>query len=67
MRIFDFVKPRTAKGEARKRERELMTMLEKLMAIGDEATFREGLQKEFGIKPDDPRFKAILDVWRGSE
>jgi hypothetical protein len=36
MTIFDFLKPRTAKGDIRKRERELMAKLVKLMEVDDE-------------------------------
>jgi hypothetical protein len=51
MGIVNFLKPKTAKGNIRQRERDLMAKLEKLMEIGDEATLCKGLEKEFGIKP----------------
>jgi len=64
MTLFDFLKPRTAKGEIKKRERELMAKLVKLMEIDDEETFRAGLAEEFGITPEHPRYKQIMDAWR---
>jgi len=41
-----------------------MARLEKLMEIDDESTFREGLEKEFGMRPDDPRFEKAMNAWR---
>jgi alpha-D-ribose 1-methylphosphonate 5-triphosphate diphosphatase PhnM len=64
---FQVAKPRTPKGEARKREQELMEKLAKLMEIDDEQTFEEGLQADFGIRRDDPRFEQIKRVWRGGQ
>jgi hypothetical protein len=46
------------------RERDLMAKLEKLMEIDDEETFREGLEKEFGIKPGDARYEKAMNAWR---
>jgi plasmid stabilization system protein ParE len=63
--IFDFLKPRSGKGEARKREREVARKIERLMEAKDEETFRAGLERDLGIKPDHPRFAEILKVWRG--
>jgi hypothetical protein len=67
MSIVNFLKPKTAKGNVRQRERDLMAKLEKLMEIDDADTFREGLEKEFGIKPGDPRFEKAMDAWREAE
>lgn len=36
-----------------------MAKLEKLMGINDEETFRQGLEKEFGIKPATPDMKKL--------
>ena len=66
-KIFDFLKPRKAAGEVRRREQELMAKLEQLMNIGDEATFQEALQREFGITQDHPRYRQITDVWHAAE
>ena len=67
MRIVNFLKPKTAKGNIRQRERDLMAKLEKLMDINDEDTFRQGLEKEFGIKPGDPRYEKAMNAWREAE
>lgn len=67
MGIFNLLKPKTAKGTIRQRELDLMAKLEKLMEINDEETFREGLEKEFGIKPGHPRYEETMNVWRGAE
>lgn len=64
MSIFNFLKPKTAKGKIRQRERDLMAKLVTLMEIDDEATFREGLEKEFGIRPGDPRYEKAMNAWR---
>ena len=44
-----------------------MAKLEKLMETNDEDTFREGLEKEFGIKPGDPRYEKAMNAWREAE
>ena len=67
MRIVNFLKTKTAKGNIRQRERDLMAKLEKLMDINDEDTFCEGLEKEFGIKPGDPRYEKAMNAWREAE
>ena len=67
MGIVNFLKPKTAKANIRQRERDLMAKLEKLIEINDEDTFREGLEKEFGIKPGDPRYEKAMNAWRGAE
>jgi hypothetical protein len=64
---FEFLKPRSGKSEARKRERELARKIQQLMEIGDEETFKAGLERDLGVKPDHPRFKEILNVWRGAQ
>jgi hypothetical protein len=64
---FESLKPRSGKSEARKRERELARKIERLMEIRDEATFKAGLERDLGIKPDHPRFAEILNVWRGAQ
>jgi hypothetical protein len=52
MKTFDSFRPRSARAQARLRERELKQKLEKLLEIDDEETFRAGLEEDFGIKPD---------------
>jgi hypothetical protein len=44
----------------------LKEKLEKLLRSGDEETFKAGLEEDFGIKPDHPRFAEMLKIWRGS-
>ncbi len=67
MSIVNFLKAKTAKGKIRQRERDLMAKLVKLMEINDEDTFREGLEKEFGIRPGDPRYEKAMNAWREAE
>jgi hypothetical protein len=64
---FEFLKPRSGKEEARKREREVARKIERLMEIRDEETFKAGLEHDLGVKPDHPRFAEILNVWRDSQ
>jgi hypothetical protein len=64
---FEFLKPRSGKSEARKREREVARKIELLMEIRGEETFKAGLDRDLGVKPDHPRFEEILRVWRGAQ
>ena len=41
--------------------------IERLMEIRDEETFKAGIERDLGIKPDHPRFAEILNVWRGAQ
>ncbi len=66
MTSFESLRPRTSRGQARLRERELKEKLEKLLEIRDEEAFKAGLQEDFGIKPDHPKFTEMLKIWRGS-
>jgi hypothetical protein len=63
-RPFDIAKPRTPKGEARVRERVAMDAMGTLTEIGDEETFKEILNRVYGIKPGEPRYEAALRAWR---
>lgn len=56
-------KVRTPRAEAARRERLLMKKLQELLARGDEATFREALEKDFGIRPEDKKFKELIRLW----
>jgi hypothetical protein len=62
----EFFRPRTGRAQARRRERQLKEKLEKLLRSGDEETFKAGLEDDFGIKPDHPKFAEMLKIWRGS-
>jgi hypothetical protein len=64
--IFEFFKPKSGLTEAKRRQREVERATERLMDIDDEETFKAGLEHDFGIKPDHPKFKEILNVWRAS-
>jgi hypothetical protein len=64
---FEFLKPRSGKGEARKREREVARKIERLMEIRDEGTFKAGLERDLGINPDHSKFAEILNVWRDAQ
>ena len=44
-----------------------MAKLETLMEIGDEETFSEGLEREFGITPGHPRYEKAMNAWREAE
>ena len=63
---FDIAKPRTPKGEARVRERVALDAMRTLTEIGDEETFKEILNRVYGIKPGEPRYEAALSAWRAA-
>ena len=65
-RPFDVAKPRTPKGEARVRERVAMNAIRTLTEIGDEETFKEILNRVYGIKPGEPRYESALSAWRAA-
>jgi hypothetical protein len=66
MKTFDSFRPESGRAAARRRERELKRKLEELLEVEDEETFRAGLEEDFGINPDHPRYKEMLKIWRGS-
>jgi len=49
-RPFDVAKPRTSRGEARAREELMMKKMEELLSESTEASFKEKLEKTFGIR-----------------
>jgi hypothetical protein len=53
---FEEAKPRTPKGEARKRERKIMDAMADLLDLDDEETYKRVLAEKFGIKPGNPRY-----------
>jgi len=61
--IMDEGKVRTPRAEAARREKLLMKKLHELSEIRDEETFRETLEKDFGITPTDKRFKELIKIW----
>lgn len=64
---FEIAKHRTAKGEARVRERITMDAMGMLMAIEDEEKFKEALTSLYRLKPGEPRFEAALAAWREAQ
>jgi hypothetical protein len=60
---FHEAKPRTAKGEARKREAEAMRKMAELADLGDEAEYKSSLEELFGIKPGHPRYQKAMATW----
>jgi hypothetical protein len=66
METFDSFRPRSSRAQARLRERELKRKLEKLLEVDDEVTFKVGLEEDFGITPDHPKYGEMLKIWRGS-
>ena len=65
-RPFEVAKPRTPKGEARVRERIALDAMRVLTEIGDEETFKDILNRVYGIKPGEPRYEAALSAWRAA-
>ncbi len=66
MKSFESLRPRTGRAQAHLRERQLKEKLEKLLETDDEETFKVGLEEDFGIKPDHPKFAEMLKIWRGA-
>jgi hypothetical protein len=50
-----------------RRERLLKHKMEVLLKLKDENEFRAGVQADFGITPDDPRYEAMLKIWRDAQ
>ena len=64
MTIFEDAKPRSGIAEAKRREREISKSVQKLMEKRNEEEFVAGLEQDFGIKREDPRYEQILTTWR---
>jgi hypothetical protein len=60
---FQEAKPRTPKGEARKREQKIMDAMSDLLDLDDEETFKRELSERFGIKPGNPRYQQAMATW----
>jgi hypothetical protein len=67
MKTFDSFRPMSGRAASRRRERDLKQKLEKLLEIDDEETFKVGLEEDFGITPDHPKYDEMLKIWRGSK
>jgi len=61
---FNEVKPRTPKGEARQRERNVTREIEDLLQLDDEEDFRKRLAESYGITPGSVKYDQIIAVWR---
>jgi len=60
---FQEVRPRTTKGEARKREQKVMDAMADLLDLDDEETYKRVLSEKFGIKPGNPRYQQAMATW----
>ncbi|MGO9434990.1 MAG: hypothetical protein ACLP00_11975 [Terracidiphilus sp.] len=60
---FEEAKPRTPKGEARKRERKMMDAMADLADLDDEETYKRVLAEKFGIKPGNPKYQRAMATW----
>ena len=60
---FHEAKPRTSKGEARKRERKIMDAMADLLDLDDEESYKRVLAEKFGIKPGNSRYQKALATW----
>lgn len=61
---FEEAKPRTAKGEARRREEEIMRNIDMLMQTDLEDAFKAILVNKYGLTPGSQRYEAALAAWR---
>jgi hypothetical protein len=66
MKPFDSFRPRSGRAAARFREQELKRKLEKLLEADDEETFQAGLEEDFGITSDHPKYREMFRIWRGA-
>ncbi|MDP9268273.1 MAG: hypothetical protein M3P27_08110 [Acidobacteriota bacterium] len=57
-------RPRTPRATVRQREKKLRDQLRELLRLDNEEQLRAALREEFAIEQDDPRFNAILQIWR---
>jgi hypothetical protein len=64
--IFNEAKPRTPRGEARRREIDAMKLMEEFLSLDDEEAFRTSLATRFGVVPGSPRYDRIIATWRDS-
>ncbi len=65
--IFDFFMPRTGRGGARHRQKELEWRIRKVMKLADEEEFCSALREEFDLDPSDAGYQAALSVWRDAQ
>jgi len=61
--VFQEAKPRTPRGEVRKRERKIMDAMADLVDLDDEETYKRVLAEKFAIKPGNPRYEKAMATW----
>jgi len=61
---FNEAKPRTPKGEARRREINAARAVEDLLHTENEYDFKQRLAEHYGIGPNDPKYRQIIAIWR---
>lgn len=61
--VFQEAKPRTAKGEVRRREAETMRTMGDLADMENEEEFKSALEELFGIKRGDPEYEKAIATW----
>jgi hypothetical protein len=55
------------KAAARARERQIQAQMRDLLAIDDEGTLVSVLKSDYNLTPRDPRYKAIMQIWRDAQ
>ena len=56
--------PKTPRADAVAREAEVKRQMRELLALDDERLLKEALVRDHEIDEKDPKFSAILKVWR---
>jgi hypothetical protein len=59
--------PKSPKATAGARERQVQTQMRDLLAINDESTLVSVLKSDYSLTPRDPRYKAIMQIWRDAQ
>jgi hypothetical protein len=59
--------PKSPKAAAGARERQIQTQMRDLLAINDENALVSVLKSDYNLTPRDPRYKAIMQIWRGAQ
>ena len=68
-KVDDYQKsgPKSPKAAARARERQIQTQMRDLLAINDENALVSVLKSDYNLTPRDPRYKAIMQIWRDAQ
>ena len=59
--------PKTPKSAAQQRARETTAQMNDLLSIQDEETLIVALKTKYGLTPRDPRYQAIMQIWRDAQ